>query len=101
MSRSIAEVDRMRKNANQDALIGATSSSGVDDLISEPHNAGRSTNTPLAFARRSDAEISLQELARKLLRKLNLSTKILALFVVIALVSGSVFLGFAIFKELK
>jgi S1-C subfamily serine protease len=54
-----------------------------------------------ATARRDDAKVFLREFTRELVREINLSTKIVALLIVVALVGGILYLGFAGFKELK
>ncbi len=54
-----------------------------------------------ATARRDDAKVFLREFTRELVREINLSTKIIALLIVVALVGGILYLGFAGFKELK
>jgi S1-C subfamily serine protease len=54
-----------------------------------------------ATARRDDAKVFLREFTRELIREINLSTKIIALLLVVALVGGFLYFGFAGFKELK
>jgi len=54
-----------------------------------------------ATARRDDAKVFLREFTRELIREINLSTKIIALVIVVALVGGILYFGFAGFKELK
>ncbi len=54
-----------------------------------------------ATARRDDAKVFLREFTRELLREIKLSTKIIILLFALALVGGSLYLGFAGFKELK
>jgi S1-C subfamily serine protease len=54
-----------------------------------------------ATARRDDAKVFLREFTRELIREINLSTKIIALVIVVALVGGFLYFGFAGFKELK
>ena len=54
-----------------------------------------------ATARRDDAKVFLREFTRELIREINLSTKMIALVIVCALVGGVLYLGFAGFKELK
>jgi len=54
-----------------------------------------------ATARRDDAKVFLREFTRELIREINLSTKITALLIVVALVGGILYFGFAGFKELK
>ncbi|HZH32443.1 MAG TPA: trypsin-like peptidase domain-containing protein [Pyrinomonadaceae bacterium] len=54
-----------------------------------------------ATARRDDAKVFLREFTRELIREINLSTKVVALLIVVALVGGFFYFGFAGFKELK
>jgi S1-C subfamily serine protease len=54
-----------------------------------------------ATARRDDAKVFLREFTRELIREINLSTKLIALVIVVALVGGFLYFGFAGFKELK
>ena len=54
-----------------------------------------------ATARRDDAKVFLREFTRELVREINLSTKIIALIIVVALVGGVLYFGSAGFKELK
>jgi S1-C subfamily serine protease len=54
-----------------------------------------------ATARRDDAKVFLREFTRELIREINPSTKFLVFLLALALVSGSLYLGFAGFKELK
>lgn len=54
-----------------------------------------------ATARRDDAKVFLREFTRELIREINLSTKIIAFVIVVALVGGVLYFGFAGFKELK
>jgi S1-C subfamily serine protease len=54
-----------------------------------------------ATARRDDAKVFLREFTRELIREINLSTKIIALLITVALVGGFFYFGFAGFKELK
>ncbi|HEV2882290.1 MAG TPA: trypsin-like peptidase domain-containing protein [Pyrinomonadaceae bacterium] len=54
-----------------------------------------------ATTRRDDAKVFLREFTRELIREINLSTKIIALLIVVALVGGFLYFGFAGFKELK
>jgi len=54
-----------------------------------------------ATARRDDAKVFLREFTRELIREINLSTKIIALVIVLALVGGVLYFGYAGFKELK
>jgi S1-C subfamily serine protease len=54
-----------------------------------------------ATARRDDAKVFLREFTRELIREINLSTKLVALVIVVAIVGGFFYFGFAGFKELK
>ncbi|HYP00816.1 MAG TPA: serine protease, partial [Pyrinomonadaceae bacterium] len=54
-----------------------------------------------ATTRRDDAKVFLREFTRELIREINLSTKIIALLITVALVGGVLYFGFAGFKELK
>jgi S1-C subfamily serine protease len=54
-----------------------------------------------ATARRDDAKVFLREFTRELVREINPSTKIVVFLFALALVGGSLYLGFAGFKELK
>jgi S1-C subfamily serine protease len=54
-----------------------------------------------ATARRDDAKVFLREFTRELVREINPSTKLIALFMVVVLVGGVLYLGFAAFRELK
>jgi S1-C subfamily serine protease len=54
-----------------------------------------------ATARRDDAKVFLREFTRELIREINPSTKFLVFLLALALVGGSLYLGFAGFKELK
>jgi S1-C subfamily serine protease len=54
-----------------------------------------------ATARRDDAKVFLREFTRELIREINLSTKLIALVLVVALVGGFLYFAFAGFKELK
>ncbi|HZH89544.1 MAG TPA: trypsin-like peptidase domain-containing protein [Pyrinomonadaceae bacterium] len=54
-----------------------------------------------ATARRDDAKVFLREFTRELIREINLSTKLIALAIVVALVGGILYFGNAGFKELK
>jgi S1-C subfamily serine protease len=54
-----------------------------------------------ATTRRDDAKVFLREFTRELVREINLSTKVLVFLFALALVGGSLYLGFAGFKELK
>lgn len=54
-----------------------------------------------ATARRDDAKVFLREFTRELVREINPSTKILAFLLTISLVGGTLYLGFAAFRELQ
>ena len=54
-----------------------------------------------ATTQRDDAKVFLREFSRELIREINWSTKIVALLLTVALVGGTLYLGFAGFKELK
>jgi hypothetical protein len=54
-----------------------------------------------ATTRRDDAKVFLREFTRELIREINLSTKLIALVIVVAIVGGFFYFGFAGFKELK
>ncbi len=54
-----------------------------------------------ATARRDDAKVFLREFSRELLREINLSTKLIIVLFAAALIGGTLYLGFAAFKELK
>src|SRR5919205_3115497 len=54
-----------------------------------------------ATARRDDAKVFLREFTRELLREINLSTKIGAFLCVAILISGVLYLGNALYKELR
>jgi S1-C subfamily serine protease len=54
-----------------------------------------------ATARRDDAKVFLREFTRELVREIKPSTKLIALFLVVVLVGGVLYLGFAAFRELK
>ena len=54
-----------------------------------------------ATARRDDAKVFLREFTRELVREIRPSTKLIALFLVVVLVGGVLYLGFAAFRELK
>ncbi|MDQ1522263.1 MAG: serine protease Do [Pyrinomonadaceae bacterium] len=54
-----------------------------------------------ATARRDDAKVFLREFTTELIREINLSTKIIALVIVVALVGGVLYFGFKGFNELK
>ena len=54
-----------------------------------------------ATARRDDAKVFLREFTRELLREINWSTKIVALLIVVVLVGGTLYLGNAVYTELR
>lgn len=54
-----------------------------------------------ATARRDDAKVFLREFTRELVREINPSTKLITLGIAVALVGGMLYLGFAMYKELK
>jgi len=54
-----------------------------------------------ATARRDDAKVFLREFTRELVREINPSTKLIGFAIVIVLVGGMLYLGFAMYKELQ
>jgi serine protease Do len=54
-----------------------------------------------ATARRDDAKVFLREFTRELVREIKPSTKIVGFGIIIALVGGMLYLGFAMYKELQ
>lgn len=54
-----------------------------------------------ATARRDDAKVFLREFTRELVREINPSTKLITLALIVILVGGTLYLGFAMFKELQ
>jgi serine protease Do len=54
-----------------------------------------------ATARRDDAKVFLREFTRELVKEINPSTKLIVLAFAIALVGGSLYIGFSMFKELQ
>lgn len=54
-----------------------------------------------ATARRDDAKVFLREFTRELVREINPSTKVIGFAILIALVGGMLYLGFAMYKELQ
>ena len=54
-----------------------------------------------ATARRDDAKVFLREFTRELVREIRISTKLIALALVVILVGGVLYLGFAMFKEIR
>ncbi|HST53661.1 MAG TPA: trypsin-like peptidase domain-containing protein [Pyrinomonadaceae bacterium] len=54
-----------------------------------------------ATARRDDAKVFLREFSREFLREINWSTKIIALVIVVVLVGGVLYLGNAVYTEMR
>jgi len=54
-----------------------------------------------ATARRDDAKVFLRQFTRELVREINPSTKLIALALVMILVGGVLYLGFAMFREIR
>jgi S1-C subfamily serine protease len=54
-----------------------------------------------ATARRDDAKVFLREFTRELLREINWSTKIFVLFIVVFTVGGVLYLGNALYQEMR
>ena len=54
-----------------------------------------------ATARRDDAKVFLREFTRELVREINPSTKLITLAIALILVGGTLYLGFAMFKEIQ
>src|SRR5688572_6513526 len=54
-----------------------------------------------ATARRDDAKVFLREFTRELVREISPSTKLVALTLVMILVGGVLYLGYAMFREIK
>ena len=54
-----------------------------------------------ATARRDDAKVFLREFTRELLREINWSTKVIALALVATLVGGVLYLGNAVYREMR
>jgi S1-C subfamily serine protease len=54
-----------------------------------------------ATARRDDAKVFLREFTRELIREINVSTKVVVFLFALVLVGGTLYLGFAGYKELK
>src|ERR671929_190855 len=54
-----------------------------------------------ATARRDDAKVFLREFTRELVREIKPSTKVIGFGIIIALVGGMLYLGFAMYKELQ
>src|ERR1700752_3066109 len=54
-----------------------------------------------ATARRDDAKVFLREFTRELVREINPRTKLITLAIALALVGGLLYIGFAMYKELR
>ncbi|HYP53933.1 MAG TPA: trypsin-like peptidase domain-containing protein [Pyrinomonadaceae bacterium] len=54
-----------------------------------------------ATARRDDAKVFLREFTRELVREINLSTKIIAMLIAVALVGGVLYIGHSAYRELE
>lgn len=54
-----------------------------------------------ATARRDDAKVFLREFTRELVREIKLSTKLITLAIMLLLVGGVLYLGFAVYKEIQ
>jgi S1-C subfamily serine protease len=54
-----------------------------------------------ATTRRDDAKVFLREFSRELLREINPATKIVTLLIAVALVGGVLYLGNAVYKEMR
>ncbi|MBC7912473.1 MAG: hypothetical protein H7Y30_18345, partial [Pyrinomonadaceae bacterium] len=54
-----------------------------------------------ATARRDDAKVFLREFTRELVREIKPSTKLVAFAIMLALVSGILYLGFGVYKEIQ
>ena len=54
-----------------------------------------------ATTRRDDAKVFLREFTRELVKEINPSTKLITLAIAIALVGGTLYIGFSMFKELQ
>jgi S1-C subfamily serine protease len=54
-----------------------------------------------ATARRDDAKVFLREFTRELVKEITPSTKLITLAIAIALVGGTLYIGFSMFKELQ
>jgi S1-C subfamily serine protease len=53
-----------------------------------------------ATARRDDAKVFLREFTRELVREISVTTKLITLFIVVAIAGGVLYLGFAMYREL-
>lgn len=81
--------------SNLPAIITSRQQTQVAPFIETAAMESRTT------ARRDDAKVFLREFSRELIREIRPTTKILALALTIALVGGILYLGFALFNELK
>jgi serine protease Do len=54
-----------------------------------------------ATTRRDDAKVFLREFTRELVKEINPSTKLITLAIAVALVGGTLYIGFSMFKELQ
>lgn len=54
-----------------------------------------------ATARRDDAKVFLREFTRELVKEINPSTKLITLAIAVALVGGTLYIGFSMFRELQ
>ena len=54
-----------------------------------------------ATARRDDAKVFLREFTRELVKEITPSTKLITLAIAVALVGGTLYIGFSMFKELQ
>ncbi len=54
-----------------------------------------------ATARRDDAKVFLREFTRELVREINPSTKLITFAIALALVSGVLYIGFSMYKEMQ
>ena len=54
-----------------------------------------------ATTRRDDAKVFLREFTRELVKEINPSTKLITLAIAVALVGGTLYIGFSKFKELQ
>jgi len=54
-----------------------------------------------ATARRDDAKVFLREFTRELVREISVTTKLISFALVVALIGGLLYIGFAMYKELQ
>jgi serine protease Do len=54
-----------------------------------------------ATTRRDDAKVFLREFTRELVREINTTTKLIALFIAVVLVGGILYIGFALYREIR